>query len=102
MENLNNNNTQDEQNKPKPTEDAGAQIETVTPDTEKEGKANNRPPAEVKNNDAASASKEAVPETDHGNKDIPEIEKENKNPENPELDAEQKDGSAPDVETVSA
>jgi hypothetical protein len=104
MENSNSNPMNDQQDKstPKPTEDAGAHIETVTPDTEKEGNPNDREVIPKDNdNDAQPDPNEDTEDTDDQNQSDGE-EKENKNPANPELDTGQKDGSTPDVETVSA
>ncbi|MCX2449666.1 hypothetical protein OQX61_00145 [Pedobacter sp. PLR] len=42
MENLNNGDTRNEKSHPKPADDPGAQIETVSPDSEKEGLPNDQ------------------------------------------------------------
>jgi hypothetical protein len=106
MENSSSNTEKDNHDSthPKPTEDAGAQIETVTPDTEKEGASNDR---KVTSPDIKGPSKTDQEEEpgDAQHKDKPDNEgNEEVDSENPEPDQDQQDqneGDGPEIETVA-
>lgn len=103
MENSNNDTIKD-QNKnihPQPNDDAGAKIETVTPDTEKEGAPNEMKPssADIKQVAPADEQDEVGAKVE---KDIPDAKgKEKVDPETTEPEQNQGKGDAPDIETIS-
>lgn len=119
MENSNNENINDPNEKPhpKPTDDVGAQIETVTPDTEKEGLPNDQKSTPVKDikETNESAVEPVTPDSENdkipdGHENTPEETNEdgsdadtqgNVNSKNPENEHDQDKGDAPEIETVT-
>jgi len=102
MENFSSSRDKDHDNiHPKPTEDAGAQIETVTPDTEKEGTPNDRKVIPPSTEDASQADQKDSPE------DIQEKDKsdasgtEDADSENTEPGQDKNEGDVPPIETVA-
>lgn len=88
MENLNNVDDQNETPHPKPTDDPGAQIETVTPDSQNESSQNNQPsPYGNKSITDADVNENKVPkgQEDNNESDHAEIETVIPNTENGDL-----------------
>jgi len=102
MENSNNENINDPNEKPhpKPTDDVGAQIETVTPDTEKEGLPNDQKSTVAKDSKETNESAVEPVTPDSENDETPEGH-ENTVEENPETDGDQHKGDGPEIETVT-
>lgn len=92
---------QDKNTHPQPTDDAGAEIETVTPDTEKEGAPNDAKPAtsDIKGITPVEEQDEAVPNLETGKRDTGR--KKEVDSENPEPDQHKAKTDGPDIETVS-
>jgi len=92
---------QDKNTHPQPTDDAGAEIETVTPDTEKEGAPNEmksgtsdiKGVVQVDEQDEAASNEEKDKHDTAGKKDV--------DSENPGPDQNQAKRDGPDIETIS-
>ncbi|WP_144009522.1 hypothetical protein [Pedobacter nyackensis] len=119
MENSNSGNINDPNEKPhpKPTDDVGAQIETVTPDTEKEGLPNDQksnPPKDSKETDHSDvepltpdSENDKIPE-DHENtpeetnEDGSDVDNQGDiDSKNPKTDQNKHHGDGPEIETVT-
>jgi hypothetical protein len=127
MENSKNENINDPNDKPhpKPTDDVGANIETVTPDTEKEGLPNdqkNNPAKDDKETNESDvetitpgSENDNLPESDKTTPEETNVTPEETNvndkadadnqgniePTNPETDKNQHKGDGPEIETVT-